>query len=47
MFDYRFTVTSSDGFEWGLFKTRIQAVLMRDALKAKFDQVTYEVTEVK
>lgn len=47
MFDYRYTVTSSDGFEWGLFKTKAQASLMRNALEEKFGQVTYEVTEIK
>ena len=47
MFNYKYTVISSDGFEWGLFKTRAQASLMRNALEANYDKVTYEVTEVK
>ena len=50
MFEYRYTVTStSDGYEWGLFKTRAQAAIMRNALEAKFGQANevFEVTEIK
>lgn len=48
MFEYRYTVTSpSDGYEWGLFKTKAQAAIMRNALKVKFANEVFEVTEVK
>ena len=37
MFDYKYTVKSSDGYEWGLFKTKAQAELMRNALIQNFE----------
>jgi|688.fasta_scaffold2202408_1 hypothetical protein len=47
MFDYKYTVKSSDGYEWGLFKTRTQAALMRDALIKNYGQVDYWVEKIK
>lgn len=47
MFDYKYTVKSSDGFEWGLFKTKAQASIMRDAMERTYNGVTYWVEEVK
>ena len=37
MFDYKYTVKSSDGYEWGLFKTKGQAELMRNSLIQNFE----------
>ena len=36
MFEYQYTVKSSDGLEWGLFKTKGVAQLLRDALEDNF-----------
>lgn len=47
MFDYKYTVKSNDGYEWGLFKTRAQAGLMRNALTQNFKDETFWVEEVK
>jgi hypothetical protein len=47
MFDYKYTVRSSDGYEWGLFKTKSQATLMRDALIMNFNKIDYWVEEIK
>lgn len=47
MFDYKYTVKSSDGYEWGLFKTKAQAALMRDALIRNYGGVEYWVEEIK
>jgi hypothetical protein len=43
MFDYTYTVKSSDGYEWGLFKTKSQASLMRDALVERFGKVLHKI----
>ena len=47
MFDYKYTVKSSDGYEWGLFKTKAQAELMRNALIQNFEDILFYVEEVK
>jgi hypothetical protein len=47
MFDYKYTVKSNDGYEWGLFKTRAQAGLMRNALTQNFKDILFYVEEVK
>ena len=46
MFEYKYTVKSSDGFEWGLFKTRAQASIMRNALEKTYDKVSYWIEEI-
>ena len=47
MFDYKYTVKSTDGYEWGLFKTKSQAALMRNALIQNFETMLFWVEEVK
>jgi hypothetical protein len=49
MFDYKYTVKSSDGYEWGLFKTKAQAGIMRDALITNWSSngITFWVEEIK
>jgi hypothetical protein len=47
MFDYKYTVKSTDGYEWGLFKTKGQAELMRNALIQNFEDTLFYVEEVK
>lgn len=46
MFDYKYTVKSSDGFEWGLFKTKAQAAIMRDAMIRTYDKVEYKIASI-
>ena len=36
MSEYKYTVASDDGYKWGLFKTRAQAGMMRNALISEF-----------
>ena len=47
MFDYRYTVKSSDGYEWGLFKSKGVASLLCDALIKKFDSKDFWIEEIK
>ncbi len=48
MFDYKYTVKSSDGYEWGLFKTRVVAALLRDALIKNYgSEVEFWIEEIK
>lgn len=50
MFDYKYTVKSSDGYEWGLFKTRAVATLLRDALTKNYGstlEVEFWVEEIE
>ena len=50
MFDYKYTVKSSDGYEWGLFKTRAVAALLRNALTKNYGstlEVEFWVEEIK
>jgi hypothetical protein len=47
MFDYKYAVISSnDNLEWGIFKTKGQATIMKDALIEKFSNITFEVKEI-
>ena len=46
MFEYQYTVKSSDGLEWGLFKTKGLAQILCDALEAKFGR-TFHVEPIK
>jgi len=49
MFGYNYTVRSTedkDQYDWGLFKTRAQAALMRDALIRNFSDDTYIIVEL-
>ena len=49
MFDYKYTVKSSDGYEWGLFKTKAQAGIMKNALEANWSSngITFWIEEIK
>ena len=49
MFDYKYTVKSSDGYEWGLFKTKGQAGIMRKTLEKDWSQnnITFWIEEIK
>ena len=47
MFDYKYTVKSSDGYEWGLFKTRAQANIMCEAMKKYNDKVVFKVVDIE
>ena len=47
MFEYKYTVKSSDGFEWGLFKTKSQASIMKAAMERTYDKVSYWIEEIK
>ena len=49
MFGYNYTVRSTedkDQYDWGLFKTRAQAAIMRDALIRNFSDETYTVVDL-
>lgn len=50
MFDYKYTVKSSDGYEWGLFKTRAVATLLRNTLTKNYGstlEVEFWVEEIE
>jgi hypothetical protein len=50
MFDYKYTVKSSDGYEWGLFKTKAVATLLSNALSkhhGSTSEVKFWVEEIK
>jgi hypothetical protein len=47
MFEYVYEVVSSDGYSWGLFKTKSVAAILCNALGEKFSNVTFTVKEIK